>query len=180
MLFRSVSFDEFSALMEEDGAESGSEISDEEASKRFTKFVFAYNKLLKEGKIILNVSLEKLQPNVDYALLLDLQGEGGQDVEQSRNAYKFRPFQSSANSKFVIGEINETILTGEIPDGSSITDTLIKTGKLVGRIALGGTLAIAGVALGVKVAASLASRMRIAKVLGEAIPGMKEIGRAHV
>lgn len=171
-----ISFSEFSYLMEEEGGEdTGGEISDEEASKRFTKFVFAYNKLLKEGKIILNVSLEKLQANVDYALILDLQGENGQDVEQSRNAYKFKPFQSSSSSKFVIGKIDETILTGKIPENSSIADTLIKTGKIVGRIALGGTLAIAGVAFGVKVASSLASRMRVAKVLGEVIPGMKTV-----
>jgi hypothetical protein len=171
-----VSFSEFSSLMEEEGKEeSGSEISDEEASKRFTKFVFAYNKLLKEGKIILNIEFGKLQANVEYALILDLQGENGQDVEQSRNAYKFKPLQSSSSSKFVIGEIDETILTGKIPEGSSIADTLIKTGKIIGRVALGGTLAIAGVAFGVKVASSLASRMRVAKVLGEVIPGMKTV-----
>ena len=173
---RVVSFAEFSSLMEEEGKEeAGSEISDEEASKRFTKFVFAYNKLLKEGKIILNIAFDKLQANVEYALILDLQGENGQDVEQSRNAYKFKPLQSSSSSKFVIGEINESILTGEIPEGSSIADTLIKTGKIIGRIALGGTLAIAGVAFGVKVATSLASRMRVAKVLGQVIPGMKTV-----
>ena len=171
-----VSFAEFSSLMEEEGKEeAGSEISDEEASKRFTKFVFAYNKLLKEGKIVLNISFEKLQANVEYALILDLQGENGQDVEQSRNAYKFKPLQSSSTSKFVIGEIDETILTGKIPEGSSIADTLIKTGKIVARVALGGTLAIAGVAFAVKVASSLASRMRVAKVLGEVIPGMKAV-----
>jgi hypothetical protein len=171
-----VSFAEFSSLMEEEGKEeSGSEISDEEASKRFTKFVFAYNKLLKEGKIILNIEFEKLQANVEYALILDLQGENGQDVEQSRNAYKFKPLQSPSSAKFVIGEIDETILTGKIPEDSSIADTLIKTGKIIGRVALGGTLAIAGVAFGVKVAASIASRMRVAKVLGQVIPGMKTI-----
>jgi hypothetical protein len=171
-----VSFAEFSSLMEEEGKEeAGSEISDEEASKRFTKFVFAYNKLLKEGKIVLNISFEKLQANVEYALILDLQGENGQDVEQSRNAYKFKPLQSSSSSKFVIGEIDETILTGKMPEGSSIADTLIKTGKIVARVALVGTLAIAGVAFGVKVATSLASRMRVAKVLGQVIPGMKTV-----
>lgn len=171
-----VSFSEFSSLMEEEGREeTGEEISDEEASKRFTKFVFAYNKLLKEGKIILNVSLEKLQANVEYALILDLQGENGQDIEQSRNAYKFKPFQSTSTSRFVLGEIDETILTGKIPEDSSIADTLIKTGKIIGRIALSGTLAIAGVAFGIKVATSLASRIGVAKVLGQVIPGMKTI-----
>jgi hypothetical protein len=172
-----VNFSEFSSLMEEEGKEeTGSEISDEEASKRFTKFVFAYNKLLEEGKIILNISFEKLQANVEYALILDLQGENGQDVEQSRNAYKFKPLPSSSTSKFVIGEINESILTGEIPEDSSISDTLIKTGKIVARVALTGTLAVAGVALSVKVASSIASRMGVAKVLGQALPGMKTVG----
>ena len=171
-----VSFAEFSSLMEEEGKEeAGSEISDEEASKRFTKFVFAYNKLLKEGKIILNIEFEKLQANVYYALILDLQGENGQDVEQSRNAYKFKPLQSSTSSKFVIGEIDETILTGKIPENSSIADTLIKTGKIVARVALGGTLAIAGVAFGVKVLGNLSTRIGWLKALGQVIPGMKTV-----
>ena len=171
---RVVSFGEFSSLMEAEGEEgTGPEISDEEASKRFTKFVFAYNKLLEEGKIILKISFEKLQANAEYALILDLQGENGQDVEQSRNAYKFKPLQSSSTSKFVIGEIDETILTGKIPEDSSIADTLIKTGETIGRVALGGVLAVAGVALGVKIAASLATRMGITKLLSQVIPGMK-------
>ena len=171
-----VSFSEFSSLMEEEGKEeTGSEISDEEASKRFTKFVFAYNKLLEEGKIVLNISFEKLQANVEYALILDLQGENGQDVEQSRNAYKFKPLPSSPTSKFVIGEINESILTGKIPEDSSIADTLIKTGKIVARVALIGTLAVAGVAYGLKVALSLTTRLGLGKVLRQVIPGMKTI-----
>ena len=164
-----VNFSEFSALME---AEEG-EVSEEEASKRFTKFVFAYNKLLKEGKIILNVNFDNLEPNVEYSFFLDLQGENGQDVEQSRNAFKFKRIASSPTSKFTFYEIKETILTGQISDDSSITDVLIKTGKLIGRVALTGAFTIAGVALGLKVAGSLATRMRIGKIIGQVLPGAK-------
>ena len=163
-----VSFSEFSSLME---AEEG-DVSDEEASKRFTKFVFAYNKLLKEGKISLNVNFDTLE--LEYAFFLDLQGENGEDVEQSRNAYKFKALPNTS-SKFSFYEVSETILTGPISDESSITDVLIKTGKLIGRVALTGTFAIAGVALGLKVAGSLATRMRIGKILGEVLPGAKTV-----
>jgi hypothetical protein len=172
-----VSFEEFSFLMEDEKSEKseeGGEISDEEASKRFTKFVFAYNKLLEEKKINLSISFDKLQVNSEYALIMDLVGEGGQDIEQSRNAYKFKPINSSA--KFVIGEINETLLTGPIPEGSSMADTLIKTGKIVTRVALIGGLTIAGVAFGWKAVTSLAGRLRWAKALGTVIPGMKTAG----
>lgn len=174
-----VSFSEFSSLMEDEGQEG--EISEAEASKRYTKFVFAYNKLLKEGKIISNVSLEKLQPNVEYALMLDLQGENGQDLEQTRNAWKFKPLQSSATSKFVIAEIDETILTGEIPDETSVAEVLIKTGKIVGQVALGGVLALAGIALALGVAKFILVRMGIRKVLKLVLPGMKtsaSVGKA--
>lgn len=174
-----VSFSEFSSLMEDEGQEG--EISEAEASKRYTKFVFAYNKLLKEGKIISNVSLEKLQPNVEYALMLDLQGENGQDLEQTRNAWKFKPLQSSSPSKFVIAEIDETILTGEISDETSVAEVLIKTGKIVGQVALGGVLALAGIAVALQVTKFILFRMGITKVLKGVLPGMKtaaSIGKA--
>jgi len=163
-----VSFSEFSSLME---AEEG-DVSDEEASKRFTKFVFAYNKLLKEGKISLNVNFDTLE--LEYAFFLDLQGENGEDVEQSRNAYKFKALPNTS-SKFSFYEVSETILTGPISDESSMTDVLIKTGKLIGRVALTGAFAVAGVALGMKIAGSLATRMRIGKILGEVLPGAKTV-----
>jgi hypothetical protein len=167
-----VTFEEFSSLMEED-KNQGNEISEEEAAKRYTKFVFAYNKLLKDGKVILNIDFDKLQPNFDYALILDLQGEDGADVEQSRNGYKFRRFPSAPSSKFIIGEMNESILTGKFAEGSSITDAFIQTGKYVGRLALSGVLTIAGIAFAAKVTGSLLTRMRITKILGQVIPGMK-------
>ena len=169
-----VSFSEFSSLMEED-VPAGTEVSEEEGKKRFTKLVFAYNKLLNEGKIITDISFESLETNIDYALFLDLQGEDGKDVEQSRNAYRFKRLPSASSSKLVLGEFTETILTGPIPDGASMADTFIKTGKIVARVLVGGAFTIAGVALGTKAFFSLARRYRWAKVLGQVIPGMKTL-----
>ena len=167
-----VSFSEFSSLMEEE-VSAGTEVSDEEAEKRFTKLVFAYNKLLNEGKIITSISFEDLETNIDYALFLDLQGEDGKDIEQTRNASRFKRLPSSDSSKLVLGEFTETILTGPIPEGASVADTFIKTGKLVARVLATGAFTIAGVALGVKAFVFLAGRYRWAKVLGQVIPGMK-------
>ena len=169
-----VSFTEFSSLMEEE-VPSGTEVSDEEAEKRFTKLVFGYNKLLNDGKIITSISFEDLETNIDYALFLDLQGEDGKDIEQTRNAYRFKPLPSTSSSKLVLGEFTETILTGPIPDGASVADTFIKTGKLVARVLATGAFTIAGVALGVKAFVFLAGRYRWARILGQVIPGMKTL-----
>jgi hypothetical protein len=167
-----VSFTEFSSLMEEE-VPSGTEVSDEEAEKRLTKLVFAYNKLLNENKIITDISFEDLETNIDYALFLDLQGEDGKDIEQTRNAYRFKRLPSSDSSKLVLGEFTETILAGPIPDGASMADTFIKTGKVVARVLTTGAFTIAGVALGVKAFFFLAGRYRWARILGQVIPGMK-------
>ena len=171
-----VSFSEFSSLMEED-VPTGTEVSDEEAENRFTKLVFAYNKLLSEDKIITSISFETLETNIDYALFLDLQGEDGKDIEQTRNAYRFKALPSSDSSKLVIGEITETILTGQIPDGDSMADTLIKAGQQVGRVLASGVFTIAGVAYGIQLFTSLARRYRWAKILGEVIPFAKTISK---
>jgi hypothetical protein len=167
-----VSFTEFSSLMEEE-VPSGTEVSDEEAEKRLTKLVFAYNKLLNEDKIITDISFEDLETNIDYALFLDLQGEDGKDIEQTRNAYRFKRLPSSDSSKLVLGESTETILSGPIPDGASMADTFIKTGKVVARVLTTGAFTIAGVALGVKAFFFLAGRYRWYRILGQVIPGLK-------
>jgi hypothetical protein len=167
-----VSFTEFSSLMEEE-VSAGTEVSDEEAEERFTKLVFAYNKLLNEDKIITDISFESLETNIDYALFLDLQGEDGKDLEHTRDAFRFKPLPSSDSSKLVLGEFTETILTGPIPDGASMADTFIKTGKVVARVLTTGAFTIAGVALGVKAFFSLARRYRWARILGQVIPGLK-------
>ena len=167
-----VSFSEFSSLMEEE-VSAGTEVSDEEAEKRFTKLVFAYNKLLNDGKIITSISFEDLETNIDYALFLDLQGEDGKDVEQTRNAYRFKPLPSSDSSKLVLGEFTETILTGPISDGASVSDVFIKTGEQVARVLVAGTFTIATIAIGLKTFTFLARRYRWARILGQVIPGFK-------
>ena len=141
--------------------------------KRFTKLVFAYNKLLNEGKIITSISFEDLETNIDYALFLDLQGEDGKDIEQTRNAYRFKPLPSPDSSKLVLGEITETILTGPISDESSVSDVFIKTGEQVARVLVSGAFTIATIAIGLKTFTFLARRYRWARILGQVIPGFK-------
>jgi len=160
-----VNFEEFTRLMEEDKKEEGGDSVGPEDQKRHTKFVFAYNKLLKEGKIISDISLGGLTPNEEYALILDLKGEDGQPVEQTRNAYKFKPLSSGANSKLVIGEITETLLTGPLPEGASVSDTLIKVGKLIGGIALKGAIVLGTVALAVKGSMVIAGKLKFLRQL---------------
>lgn len=160
-----VNFEEFSRLMEEEKKEEGGDSVGPNDQKRHTKFVFAYNKLLKEGKIISDISFGGLTPNEEYALILDLKGEDGQPVEQTRNAYKFKSLPSGANSKLVIGEITETLLTGPLPDGSSVSDTLIRVGKMVGGLAIRGALVLGTVALAVKGAALVAGKLKFLRQL---------------
>lgn len=172
-----IGFDEFDRIWEEEGEKDANiGISDEEAKKRFTKLTFAYNKLSNEGKISETINLDQLTPNQDIALFLDLAGENGEDVPETRNAYKFKLLQTSEKAKFLLGQISESILTGPIPDNEPIGTTFKKVAGIIGRVALGGAISILGVSLGIKLATSAASRFGVTKMLKSFLPGAFKSG----
>jgi hypothetical protein len=151
-----VNFEEFSKLMEEEGDGAEASASDE---KRYTKFVFAYNQLLKDGKIKSSISLKNLEPRQEYALILDLQDEDGEPVEQTRNAYKFKIISSGEESKLIVGEISESILTGQFEEGTTLAENFIKVGKMIGGLAIRGVFILGAVALAIKITIGMVRRV---------------------
>jgi hypothetical protein len=143
-----------------------------------TKFIFAYNKLTADNKIILNLNLDKLPKNQKYAFFLDLAGEGGEDVPETRNAYEIKIIPTAENAKFLLAEMGETALTGEIKSEEPIGDTFISVAKVVGQAALGGAIILATVGIGVKVATSIAGRIGFTKAVSNLLPGMAKTGTA--
>ena len=159
-----VDFEEFSKLMEDENAEGSTEATADD-EKRYTKFVFAYNQLLKDGKIISDISLKKLGVGEEYALILDLQDENEKPIEQTRNAYKFKILASSEESKLIIGEITESLLGGQIEEGTSLAENFIKVGKMIGGLAIRGVFTLGAVAVAAKVTVSLLGRVKWLKTL---------------
>ena len=169
-----ISFDEFYSILEQEGEETG--ISKEEAGKRYTKFLFAYNKLTQENKINLNLDLDSLPKGQKYAFILDLAGENGEDVPETRNAYEIKILQTPESAKFYLGEISQTILTGEVKTDEPISATFVEVASVVGRAALSGAVLVATVGLGVKAAASIGTRIGLTKFLKGVFPGMAKTG----
>ena len=169
-----VGFEDFDRIWEDEEGEKKEEVktgvSDEEAKKRFTKLTFAFNSLSKEGKITESINLNQLTPNQDLALFLDLAGENGESVPETRNAYKFKLLQTSQKAKFLLGQISETILTGPIPDDEPIGTTFRKVAGIIGRVALIGGISILGISLGYKLAAFASTRLGITRAMRRLIP----------
>lgn len=173
-------FEEFSSLFEEEEKKENEEgqvsVSKEEASKKLTKFTFAYNKLLEENKIELNLSLDKLTPSQFYALILDMVDDKGQDVPETRNAYKMKLLPTDAKAKFYLAQMTETALTGPIPDDQPIGTTFAKVAGFVGRAALGGALAVLGISLAYKMVGSALTRLGIRSWFTKIIPNAFKSG----
>ena len=170
-----ISFEDFYSILEQEGGEE-SGISKEEAGKRYTKFLFAYNKLTKENKINLNLDLNTLPKGQKFAFILDLAGENGEDVPETRNAYEIKILQTSENAKFHLAELSQTILTGEVKSDEPITSVFIEVASVVGRAALSGAILIATVGLGAKAAYSIGGRVGLTNVMKKVFPGMAKTG----
>ena len=148
-------FNEFHQILEEEESDSeGAGISKEEAKKKFTKFNFAFNKLTKDNKIILNLDLKSLPKNQKHAFILDLAGEKNEDVPETRNAYCIKVIETPASTKFYLAELSETILTGEVPADEPLGTTFKKVADFAGQAILGGAIVIGIVGLGYKIATS--------------------------
>jgi hypothetical protein len=171
-----ISFDEFHSLVEQFLFEQEEGISNEEASKRVTKFLFAYNKLSQENKISTSLDLDSLEKNRKYAFILDLAGEGGGEVPETRNAYGIKILPTKENAKFYLGEMDETILTGEVETDEPIGVTFIETSKIVGKAALGGVFVLGAVGLGIKASGAIASRIGLTRLLSSVLPSMARTG----
>ena len=164
-----ISYSDFNSLFE---AEEESGISQEEANRRYTKFLFAYNKLVKDNKINLNLNLDKLPKSQKFAFILDLAGENGEDVPETRNAYGIKVLQTAPNAKFYLGEMDESILTGEIPSNESVTQAFMEVASVVGKAVLGGAIILGTVGLGVKAASAISGPLGLSRYLSKIFPSM--------
>lgn len=175
-----IGFEEFGRIWEEEKGGEDKEVntglSDEESKKRFTKFTFAFNKLLKEGKLNETINLGQLTPNQDIALFLDLAGENGESVPETRNAYKFKLLPTSEKAKFFLGQITESILTGPIPDNEPIGTTFKKVAGIIGRVALIGGISALGIAFGLKVASFIGTKIGFTSAIKRLIPNAFKSG----
>ncbi len=166
------SYDEFYSLLEQEEGK----ISKEEAVKRYTKFLFAYNKLTQENKITTSLDLDNLEKNKKCAFILDLAGEDGKEVPETRNAYGIKILPTKKNAKFYLGEIDETSLTGEVDSDQPISDTFIETSVVVAEAVLGGAVVLGTIGLGVKIGASIVGRMGLTRLLTSALPSLSRSG----
>jgi len=163
-----ISFGEFQSLLEAED----SEISEEEALKRYTKFLFAYNKLKSENKIKGELDFSELQKNQKYAFILDLIDDDQNPVPESRNAYAFELITDGKDSNFFFAKLSETILTGEVSAEEPLGEAFRKVANYIGKAIGGGALVIGATALGFKIAKSLATRVGLTKLFGKVLPQM--------
>lgn len=169
-----VGFEEFSKLMEEDEGVSSS--ATEADSGRFTKFHFAYNKLLEEGKISSEISLASLTPNEEYALILDHSGEDGNPVESTRNAFKFKVLPSGENSKLIMGEISGSLIGGPFEEGQTLPQEFAKIGNIIGGLTSRGVFTFGSIALVIKTMRGTVGLLGRSKWLS-ALTGIRNLNR---
>lgn len=171
-----ISFGEFYSLLEQDE----SEISKEEAAKRYTKFLFAYNKLNQEKKIIFDLDLDEISKSQKYAFILDLVDDSGNPVPETRNAYEMKIIQTPQSSKFYLGELEQTILTGKIESDQSMEEVLLEVSSIVGKAIVQGVVLVSVVGLGIKAASSLGTFVRLNRVIRQVFPGMARSGSRNL
>jgi hypothetical protein len=174
-----VNFDTFNSLFEdEEGSESASPATEEE-KKAFIKFNFAYNELLKSGKLKSDLVTNDLQKGRSYAIVNSLPDDTGASVLETRNALK-TTIVSELPTSFIV-KMDESIPFGKIEDDSSGGNYFSKIAKgaaslaasgMVGTLVTGGSLFL-GVGLGKRLLARKAIKggeSWISKTFGRGIP----------
>jgi hypothetical protein len=115
-----LSFDEYSAINEDDKAELS------EDAKKAIKFHYAYNKLKSEGKIkdITSVDAD-LPTGTPKAVFLSMEDpETKKNVDETLKGFKMTGLASSADSKIKIVSVTESLPGGKIDDDSTTGDVI--------------------------------------------------------
>lgn len=155
-------FSSFNSILEEETSASSSvsvassEPATEDQKKKYTKFVFAYNKLKESGRIKDELQTSSLKKGEEYAIVCDLPGNGGASVPETRQAYRTKIISELPNG--ILAKIDESIPFGKFEEGLSTSDQMIKIAKLGGRIVAGGLVAAAAIGGGIWATKGLASR----------------------
>lgn len=128
-----VGFDEFNSILEDNSEQQTNPNQDQKGNpqavqvatpekitsgqkKNYPKFVFAYNKLKKAGKIDEEMGQNYLKKGNTYALIADLISANSSPSKESRQAYKMKIVSSYKESCLAFCE--EAIPSGKVPDNS--------------------------------------------------------------
>lgn len=131
-------FEGFNAILEE---ESSILEASEEDKKAYTKFTFAYNKLLESGKMSGDLDSNTLQKGSTYAIVADIPDSNNQPILETRQAYKMKIISDLANGYLAF--CDESLPYGKLPESSNEGNSGIT--EKIAQWAFG--LAAAGVAL---------------------------------
>jgi hypothetical protein len=132
-----ISYSDYQKVINEaegDEEEKEADMSDKE---KMTKFLFAYNKLLKEGKIKSPLEIKSLNKDSDLAVFMNI-FDGENEVEGTLCAFRFKVISISPERGICIVSIDETFPINHVGKGSSIigvikkiADVSLEVGKYV-------------------------------------------------
>lgn len=111
-------FEKFNSILEDEETVQPSSVpqANPEAKKSYTKFVFAYNKLMESGKMKGELDSNTLQKGSTYAIVADIPDTNNQPVVETRQAYKMKIVSDLANGYLAF--CDETIPFGKLPESS--------------------------------------------------------------
>lgn len=137
-----ISFDNYANLLENSGS-SGSR----DSVKRFIKLGYAIEKLIADGSLSDNLKMEDLEDGQKYAIVIDPLTEGGDPVQEGRQALRITKVGESAG--VIIADMDYSIPIGDVKDTKSYLDKVAEFAKDVaiggaGLAALYGVVQVAG------------------------------------
>ena len=152
-----LSFDDFSSLLEAEGEQAvqmdgGDSPASPEKQKNFTKFLFAYNKLIESGKLKTTLDTSSLGKGSEYAIVGDLPNSSGTPIVETRSAWKMKISAELPNGYLAF--CDEAIPYGKFPAESSSgggdgANAVGEIAKLGAQIAASGVLTTAVVGAGI-------------------------------
>lgn len=157
-----LSFEDFSSLLEADEEsvqmQGGASPASPDKQKNFTKFMFAYNKLVESGNLKTTLDTSSLQKGSEYAIVADLPDSGGNPIIETRSAWKMKISAELSNGYLAF--CDEAIPYGKFPSDSSGaggdgTNAVGEIAKLGAQIAASGVLTTAVVGAGIWTAKKL-------------------------
>jgi hypothetical protein len=153
------SFEEFSALNEEE------KVASKEEGKDGVKLHYAYNKLLSSNKLESEFKVRDVNGEKGVFLCLE-DPQSGQNIEETLYALKMSPISVGSTSKVKIFNVEETLPGGKLAEDAnpdSLGEWVIDNGKKVVQYGIAG--------------AALYGGLKVAGVVGGAI-GLRAVGRS--
>ena len=125
------------------------------SKERATKFMYAVEKLQKNGVLKDTLQLDTLKEEEDYAIVFDPFDESGSPVPEGRQAIKFKKIKDTP--KLVIGEMTYSIPLGAEPK-TDAKAYLLDVAEFTSKVLTAG-VGLAAVVVAAKAAGSVAGSM---------------------